>query len=114
MKKATKKVEKTGPLYPPLPELDWLKDLSQGILNNEIWIGEDYQYRDGERLWNLYKYILWSRRYNLSERNSKERLVAYGFVVKYHGLVYDEPPNPANAKAIEMAKIGYRELKAER
>lgn len=95
-------------LYPPIPELDWLKELIEGM-----WYVRKYS-KQTIRLNNLYKYILWSRRYHLTDRKSREHLVAYGFVVKYHSLVYNTDLAPADIKSVEMAKIGYKHLKVER
>jgi len=89
-----------GPLFPDVPELDWLAEMCETFGDRSLEV--------------VYKYLLWSRRYHLTDPKGREHLVAYGFVVKYHHLLYGIEPNPADAKSIAMAKIGLKELRKER
>lgn len=96
-------------IYPKVPELDWLRELVDGVADDLI-LGQG---DNADRLMDLYKYILWSRRYALTDPNSDEHLVAFGFVVKYHARVFEVPVTPEKQKSIDIAETQYKRLKRE-
>lgn len=88
------------PLYPAVPELKWLRDMADQFLGRL-----DIAHEQGETMMNLYKYLLWSRRYQLipSGFDRQGSQIAYGFLTKYHRLVYGLPVSRSEQEDIDRA-----------
>lgn len=96
-------------IFPPSPELDWLKELSDP--DAEI-LGLSNLERD--QIFEVYSFLLWFGRMRKAKPNSREYLVAYGYTLRYREAVYRVQLTDAERKSAQMAEIGYAELKAER
>lgn len=80
--------------FPKVPELDFLKEIAEDITNPF----------DGERILNIYRYLVWSRRYQLVHAMSPEHRVAYGFLLKYHRLMMNMDIPPHEQALIDEAR----------
>ncbi len=96
--------------YPLVPQLDWLRDLADEMESFDDGKGNTEDLL-AERLRNLYRYNLWSRRYALInsgvDRQGSE--ICSAFLTKYHRLVFDIP---ATVQEQELIEKGYKMHKA--
>lgn len=87
-------------VFTKVPAIDWLKELAKGIEKlaaldvREPMVSDYIEDVDAKKLMILYKYLLWSFRYQRSDPQSDEHKVALGLLTKYHRKLYDIPPSP--------------------
>lgn len=89
--------------YPTPKELAWIKDLST--------------YRNPEtkrKVTWLYRYLLWSYRYNHTDPTSVEHRVCYAMIVKYHRKLYGLPYAYGEEALVKKHEAIFQEHKRER
>lgn len=87
--------------YRKIPELDWLKDIA-------------YEYTglaEAKKVDDLYRYLLWSRRYQLVEPQDPLRKMYFGLMLKYCRRLYPGT-TPYEQQEIRNAEKMFKAMKS--
>lgn len=74
--------------FPDVPELDFVAEAAEEF---------------DQHLYDVHKYLLWSRRYALCHALSEEHVVAYGMMLKYHRKLFNLELLPAEAEMVRKS-----------
>lgn len=118
-KKVDKTEIKSSPIYPAVPELDWLKHASEA---DEITHSDDCSLGLGgacdcpmsdfsDKMTYVYKYLLWNRRMHLTAPQTDKFLIAFGFVLKYQRLLYGIELTARDQKTVAISEEQYKKLR---
>ncbi len=91
--------------FPKVPEVEWIREHVE-MLTGYDELPKRFKAHN-KRLMHLYRYLLWSRRYGILGRDrgtTPEYQVCYGFVIKYHRLLFSIPLSHGEKILVERSE----------